>query len=84
MKAKFSGNFPVYPNYPNIYQVQTLLNPENSNYLKKIIRFTDIDSNIKKTGIFLLIKNWNVWYLHLSIVCKSTTVYVYYYWYLDS
>ena len=35
----FFLNIPVCPNYPNIYQAQKLLNPENSTDLKKIAQF---------------------------------------------
>ena len=41
-RQKLIGNSPVYSNYPDIYQVQKLLHPENSNDLKKIIQFIDI------------------------------------------
>ena len=35
-RQKFIGNIPVHPNYPDIYQVKKLLNPENSSDMKKI------------------------------------------------
>ena len=38
----FIGYFPVYLNYPEIYHVQKLLNPKNSNDLKKISHFIHI------------------------------------------
>ena len=41
-RQKCIGNFPVYPDYPDIRQVQKLLKPENFNDLKKITQFIGI------------------------------------------
>ena len=67
----FIGNFPLYPNYPDIYQVQKLLNPENSYDLNKVTHFFLSlwkYSNIEITGIFLSNDNLIAWLLYLYIV----------------
>ena len=72
-RHKFIGNFPVYLTYPDIHQVQKLLNPENSNDLKKITQFIDIIMTI-----FEHRNDWDIsfdWFLKCLIVvslpCKA-------------
>ena len=49
-RQKFIEIIPVYPNKPDICQVDKLLNPENSNDLKKITQFIDIIMKIFENG----------------------------------
>ena len=73
-KEKFIGNFPVYPNCPDIRQLQKSLNPKNSNDLKKITQSIDIIMKIFEHYEHyenISIDNWIVWLLYLYIVKRS-------------